>query len=153
MLVKNGTGYSSCSRIFHPYCPSSIVLKRCAEDVALFAVFGKGLSPMGLFMDKCFHADGHKGCSIVIMLAVDVRICRDLGIDVRLPKEKELSFHLWQCLAPEMEGESVRGSAEDPDEVILPSLDGFFSNVATVIIRRHQLICHACGLDFCFVGF
>ena len=75
MLVKNSTRYSSCSRLFHPYCPSWIVFEQCAKDVALFAVFGKRLLPMGLFMDKHFHADGHKGCSIVIVLAVDVRIC------------------------------------------------------------------------------
>jgi len=52
-----------------------------------------------------------------------------------------------------MEGESVGGSAEDTNKVILPGLDGFFSNVATVIIGGYQLVCHGCGLDFGFVGF
>ena len=59
-----------------------------------------------------------------------------------------MPFHLWQHLTPEMEGESIGGSAEDAHKVILPSLDGLFGNVATVIIGRHQLICHACGLNF-----
>ena len=35
------------------------------------------------------------------------------------------------------EGVSVGGSAEHAYEVILPSLDGFFSNVVTVIIGGH----------------
>ena len=52
-----------------------------------------------------------------------------------------------------MEGEIVGGSAEDAHEVILPSLDGLLGNVATVVIGRHQLICHARGLDFGFIGF
>ena len=52
-----------------------------------------------------------------------------------------------------MEGKSVGGSAEDAHEVILPSLDGIFGNVVTVIVGRHQLICHARGLNFGFIGF
>ena len=50
-------------------------------------------------------------------------------------------------------GEKCRRFREDAHEVILPSLDRLFGNVAMVIVGRHQLICHARGLNFGFIGF
>jgi hypothetical protein len=39
-----------------------------------------------------------------------------------------------------VEGEFVVCAADDSNEVILPGLDGFFSNVPSMIIGRNKLI-------------
>ena len=52
--------------------------------------------------------------------------------------ETELALHLWKELAPEVEGELVVCVADDGNEVILPGLNGFFGNVAAMIVRSQK---------------
>jgi hypothetical protein len=54
-----------------------------------------------------------------------------------------LPFQLREKLAPEVEGKSGRTSAEDAYKVILESLDGLFSHVATMVIGGNKFECHA----------
>ena len=52
-------------------------------------------------------------------------------------------FHLREKLAPEVEGKSGGTPAEDADEMILESLDGLFSHVATMVVGGNKFKSHA----------
>ena len=52
-------------------------------------------------------------------------------------------FHLREKLAPEVERKSGGTPAEDANEVILESLDGLFSHVATMVVGGNKFECHA----------
>ena len=54
-----------------------------------------------------------------------------------------MPFHLREKLAPEVEGKSGGTPAEDADKVILESLDGLFSHVATMVVGGNKFECHA----------
>ncbi len=51
-------------------------------------------------------------------------------------------FYLWEKLAPEMQRESRGTATEDADKVVLECLDGFFSHVASMVIRGNNFIYH-----------
>ncbi len=51
--------------------------------------------------------------------------------------------HLREKLAPEVEGRSGGTPTEDANKVILESLDGFFSHVATMVVGENKFECHA----------
>ena len=93
-------------------------------------------------MDEGFHSDGHQGRGVVVVGPVDVGVGEDLREQVGLPQEKELAFGLRDGLAPKVAWECCGGAAQDDDEVIFPSLDGLFCDVAAVIIGGNKLICH-----------
>ena len=142
MLVENGGGDAGAAGVFHPDDPGAVVLERCAEDVAFATVLGESLAPVGFVVHKGFHADGNEGSSVVVMSSVDVGVGGDLGEHVGLPQEKELAFGLRDGLAPKVAWECCGGAAQDADEVIFPSLDGLFCDVAAVIIGGNKLKCH-----------
>ena len=54
-------------------------------------------------------------------------------------------------LEPQVEGEGGSGAAEDGDEMVLPKLDGFFGNVAAVIIRWYKMVSHYGGMYCLFI--
>ena len=54
-------------------------------------------------------------------------------------------FYLQDDLAPQVEGKGGSSAAEDGDETDLPNLDGFFRDVAAVIVRWYELVSHARG--------
>ena len=118
VLVENCGGHLGAAGVFHPDDPSTVVLERCAKDVALAAVLGKGLASVGLIVDERFHSDGHEGRGVVVMGPVDVGVGGDLGEHVGLTQEKELAFGLRDGLAPDVAGESCGGAAEDANEVV-----------------------------------
>ena len=53
-------------------------------------------------MDEGFHTKRNEGYCIVVVWAVEVSICRDFGVGVRLMQEIELSFHVRNELAPQV---------------------------------------------------
>jgi hypothetical protein len=57
-----------------------------------------------------------------------------------LPDEKKLPFYLWEKLASEVQRESRVTATEDADKVVLECLDGFFSHVASMVVRGNKLI-------------
>jgi hypothetical protein len=57
---------------------------------------------VGSVVDKGLHANGDKWVAIVIVMAVHVCVGQDIGIGLRLAKEKQLTFNLGEKLAPEM---------------------------------------------------
>ena len=59
-----------------------------------------------------------------------------------------MAFVLGDELAPEVLGDRGFGAAQNANEVIFPGLDGFFGEVAAVIIWWHELKSHVGGLDF-----
>ncbi len=59
-----------------PYFPTSIVFDGRAQDKSFGAVFCVGAAFVGFVMDQCFHADGDKWMPIVVMMFVDMCICR-----------------------------------------------------------------------------
>ncbi len=69
---------------------------------------------------------------------------------VQLLEEEELPLSFWDGLAPQVERESVVGAAENTNKVVLLRLEGFFGNVAAMIIGRDQLLQHVRG---CYLNF
>ena len=59
-----------------------------------------------------------------------------------------MAFGLGGDLAPEVLGKRCCGTAQDANEVIFPGLDGFFGEVATLIIWWYVLESHVGGFDF-----
>ena len=51
LLVKNchREAYGAC--IFHPHCPSAVVVERGTQDKALAAVFGESAATFGFVVD------------------------------------------------------------------------------------------------------
>ena len=64
-------------------------------------------------------------------------ICGDFGVGIGLTQEVELSFHVWNELAPKVEWKFVGCAAEDSNEMVFPCLYGLFGNVAAMVIRWH----------------
>jgi hypothetical protein len=48
----------------------------CAQDKCFCAVFGIGVAFVGFVVDQCFHANGDKGMPIIVVVFVDMCICR-----------------------------------------------------------------------------
>ena len=44
-------------------------------------MFGVGTAFVGFVMDQCLHANGNKWMSVVVVLFVDMCVCRALEID------------------------------------------------------------------------
>ena len=105
MLVEDCGGHAGAAGVFHPDNPCAVVLEGSAEDVALAAVLGEGLAPVGLVVEERFHSDRHEGRGVVFMGPVGVGAGGDLGENVGLPQEKEFVFGLRDGLAPEVTGE------------------------------------------------
>jgi hypothetical protein len=51
-----------------------------------------------------------------------------------LPQEVELPFHVRNELTPQVQWKFVSRAAKDGNEVVFPSLYGFFGNIAAVVI-------------------
>jgi len=127
------------------------VFEGCAEDESLITMLGEGLATLGLFMHKRLHADGDEWVGVVVVGTVDVRVCREVGMDIGLLEEEKLAFGLRDGLTPEVERESIGGAAKDTDEVVLPCLEGFLGYVSAVVVGGNQLVGHAGLLDLEFV--
>ena len=82
-------------------------------------------------------------CTVVV-LTVHMRVRRYVRMDVGLAEEHELAFGLRNCLAPQVLRECGGGAAHDTDKVVLPCLDRLFWDVAAMIIREYELVCHVC---------
>ncbi len=54
-----------------------------------------------------------------------------------------MPFHLREKLAPEVMGKSGGTPADNANKVILESLDGLFSHVATMVVDGNKFKCHA----------
>ncbi len=57
------------------------MLGGCAEDKRLSAVFCICSLLAGFVMDECLHSNGHKWVLVVVVLSVEVHICRHVGVD------------------------------------------------------------------------
>ena len=119
VLVENRGGDARAAGVFHPDDPRAIVFKGGAEDVALAAVLGEGLAPVGLVVDEGFHPDGHEGRGVVVVGPVDMSVGGDLWEQIGLSQEKQLAFGLRDDLAPQVAREGGGGATEDADEVVL----------------------------------
>jgi hypothetical protein len=62
---------------------------------------------MGFVMNEGLHTEQNEGCCIVVMRSIEVSICRDPGVGIGLTQEVELSFHVWNELAPQVEWKFV----------------------------------------------
>ena len=54
-----------------------------------------------------------------------------------------MAFGLRNRLVPQVPWEGCDGAVHDTDKVVLPRLDGFFGNVAAMIIGEYELVGHA----------
>ncbi len=106
---------------------------------------------MGSVVVKGLHSYGDKWVAIVIMMAVHMCIGRDVGIGLRLAKEKQLTFNLGDKLAPKMHRHGGQASAEHADHVVLERLDGLLGQITSMVIRRDEFVCHLGEFDFGFV--
>jgi hypothetical protein len=77
------------------------------------------------------------------MWPIEVSIGGDFGVCIGLAEEVELSFHVWDELAPQVERKFVGCAADDGNEVVFPSLYGLFGDIAAVVIWWDKLVCHA----------
>ena len=84
------------------------------------------------FVDKDFHARGSNGCASIVEWTVDMCIGRELRIESRLAKEIQSDRALGKEFVPEVKREIGVSRGETGNEVILKSLDGSFSKVATM---------------------
>ena len=67
VLVKYCRRDACGACIFHPHGTSAVVVKRCAHDKALAAVFGKSAATFRFVVDKGFHANKDKGNCVVVV--------------------------------------------------------------------------------------
>ena len=51
-----------------------------------------------------------------------------------MSEEKKLPFYLWEKLAPEVHRECGDAATEDTNKVVLECLDGFFSQVTSMVV-------------------
>ncbi len=102
-------------------------------------------------VDKGLHSYGGKLVAIVIMMAVHMCIGQDVGIGLRLAKEKQLTFNLGEKLAPKMHRHGGRASPEHADHVVLERLDGLLGQIAPMVIGRDEFVCQLGEFDFGFV--
>ncbi len=72
--------------------------------------------------------------AIVIVMAVHMCVGQDVGIGLRLAKEKQLTFDLGEKLAPQMHQHGGRASAEYADHVVLEQLDCLLGKVAVMVV-------------------
>jgi hypothetical protein len=98
-------------------------------------------------VDKGLHAYGDKWVAIVIVIAVHMCIGQDIGIGLRLAKEKQLTFDLGEKLAPKMHRHGGRASAEHADHAVLEPLDGLLGKVAMIVIGGDKFACHLGEFD------
>jgi hypothetical protein len=81
--------------------------------------------------------------TVVIMMTIEMCMGGDVWVCIGLTQETELTFYLWQQLAPEVEGKFVVCAADDRSEMILPGLNRFFGNVPSMVVGWNQLVGHA----------
>ena len=143
MFQKHCSGNASGACGNRPYFPAPVVLCGCANDPSFGAVLGISLVSGGFVMDEGFHTKWNEGLCIVVVWAIEVSISRDFGVSIRLTQEVELPFHVRNELAPQVQWKFVSRAAKDGNEVVFPSLYGFFGNIAAVVIWWHQLVCEA----------
>ena len=100
MFEKYGGRSSHCPCILHPDSSAPIVFMGGPKHPSFGAVLGKGLSPLGLVMDKRLHANWNKRFSIIVVWTIEVCIHADFWVAVCLSEETELALHLGDELAP-----------------------------------------------------
>ncbi len=103
---------------------------------------------MGLVVDKGLHANGDKWVGIVIVMAVHMCVGRDVGISLRLAKEKQLTFDLGEKLAPKMHWHGGQASTEYADHVVLERLDGLLGKVVAMVVKGDEFVCHLGEFNF-----
>ena len=70
--------------IFHPHSPGTIMFEGSAKDKSFATMFCKGASFFGLVTNEGYHANGDKGCLVIVMGAVHVGISRDFWVNAGL---------------------------------------------------------------------
>ena len=77
-LKKSGARDALCSCADCPEFPAAVVLSGCAQHVCLAAVFSKGSLVVRFVVYHGFHANGDEGVFVVIVLFVDMSVCREV---------------------------------------------------------------------------
>ena len=152
MFVKNGTGNARGACVIHPNRPHAVVFEGGTEDENVFAMVGESFATLGIFVHKCLYANGNERMGIIVVRPKDIYVRQKFGMQIRLFEEEEMLFGLRDSPTPQVERESVGGAAENTNEVVLPRLEGFFGDVAAMIVGRDQLVRHVCGRDLSFVS-
>ena len=70
------------------------MLVGCTNNITFCAVLGECFMVMRFIVDKCFHADGYKWMSVVIMMTVEMCMGGDVWVCIGLTQETELTFYL-----------------------------------------------------------
>ena len=98
-------------------------------------MFCKSATFFWLVLDKGFHSDGDERRRVVVVGTIHVGLGGDFRVKTGLLYEEELTFGLWDGLAPQMEREGFSGATEDINEVLLPDLDSLLRQVVAVFVR------------------
>ena len=72
------------------------MLVGCTDNITFCAVLGGCFMVMRFIVDKCFHADGYKRMSVVIMMIAEMCMGGDVRVCIGLMWETEITFYLWQ---------------------------------------------------------
>jgi hypothetical protein len=81
-----------------------------------------------------------KSCFVVIHESMVVRGGGELRMQTRCPQEIQCDFRLWQDSVPQVHWEGGVNGGEPGHKVFLESSDGAFRGVASMTVRRNQLI-------------
>ncbi len=110
-------------------------------------MLSKRAAPAGSVVDKDLHSYGDKWVAIVIVMVLHMCIGQDVGIGLRLAKEKHLTFDLGEKLAPKVHRHGGQASAEHADHVVLEHLNGLLGQIAPMVIGGDGFICHLGEFD------
>jgi hypothetical protein len=98
-------------------------------------------SPLAWFlMCDDFASWRSKSCFVVIHESMVVRGGGELGMQTRCPQEIQFDFRLWQESVPQVHWEGGVNGGEAGRKVFFESPDGAFCGVASMKVKRNQLI-------------
>ena len=103
---------------------------------------------VGSVVDKSLHAYEDKWVEIITVMAIHMCIGQDVGIDLQLAKEKQLTFNLGEKLAPKMHRHGGQASEGHDDHVVFERLDGLLGKVATNVIGGKEFLSHLGEFNF-----
>ena len=111
---------------------TSVVLWRTADVPSVDTVWSPCFSFFGIFIHDHFCAEGCQRRFVVIKRAVELRFGRKARVDMRLPEEVQRCGGLFYEPSPQVQRKVWVAAAQDRDEMVLESPNGFLGRVVSV---------------------
>ena len=136
--------FGSCGRYVDAI--AEIVLRGCANVLAVNAMNVPGAADVQDFMEKDLSAGWCKGRAIEIVDAVDLGFGGKPRVDAGRLENTERGCCLGNEAAPQMDGKIGVNAGQAGKEMTFPSVNRFFGNVSTMDVGRHKLVVKRDGL-------